>query len=136
MSIDRDALVAYLRQRAEFGEKEVFLAGFDRLEILDLLRGRGGQSMQATGAPAVSAAAPTVETPATTATAAASTAPKVRERLALDPARALNVLREDAIACTRCGLYRSGYAGRDRGRSLKLARPRLSDPGDGFGGTT
>ncbi|HEX6589277.1 MAG TPA: uracil-DNA glycosylase [Longimicrobiales bacterium] len=111
MTVDRELLVSYLRQRAELGEKEVVLAGLERREAVELLRGArralGDHAPAASPAPMSSATAvldpptPSVEAPAKPA---APQKTVVRERPTLDPMRALNVLREDAIACTRCGL--------------------------------
>jgi uracil-DNA glycosylase len=122
VGIDPQLLAAYLRQRAELGEKEVFLSGLDRREALALLRGIGrgtaagvtaaqahaqrqaqGNSVAAAAAStAASASAPASITELPAAPGAVPVAPRTKPRL--DPVRALNVLREDAIACTRCGL--------------------------------
>ena len=112
MSIDRQLLAAYLRQRGELGEREVFLAGMDRREALELLRQlrRPASGVRLPSPPAATAAAPAEAAhgfspePETAVAPAAAPVPRIRERLVLDPARALNVLRDDALACTRCGL--------------------------------
>lgn len=113
--LDRELLVAYLRQRAELGESEVFLSGMDRREILQLLR-RGPQAAvqeMAGHAPAQRPAQGRGALAEAVAAVEAPVAPPVPVRVpgsspvakpGLDPARALNVLREDATACTRCGL--------------------------------
>ena len=108
MSIDRELLAAYLRQRGELGESEVFLSGLDRKEALELLRqagrtparepaGRAHAQAHAHGIPAVVPVP--VPVPGRDPGPAAP-----RPKPSLDPARALNVLRDDALACTRCGL--------------------------------
>lgn len=118
--IDRELLIGYLRQRAELGEKEVFLAQLERREALELLRGvrrpASGVRPPSPVADDVRTAASVVANDArTTAAVVAEPPPGGRmtpatprvvasSKPSLDPARALNVLREDALACTRCGL--------------------------------
>ena len=110
MSIDPQLLAAYLRQRAEFGEKEVFFSSLDRRDALELLRQarRGAPAREPAGhghgqrhghelAAAVSPVPVPVPVPGR------DPAPP-RPKPSLDPARALSVLRDDALACTRCGL--------------------------------
>jgi len=102
MSVDLALLQAYLRQRGELGEKEVFLSSMDRRQIVRALA-----ALRATDAAgAETAARPPARAAGVSAEPAmpAATATVVRERPALDHTRALNVLRQDALACTRCGL--------------------------------
>ena len=95
MSLDRVLLAAYLRQRAELGERQVFLAGLDRLEAVQLLSGARLSAVS----DRLSAISNQLSAPASAA------APRVRERgPAVDPSRALKVLADDACACVRCGL--------------------------------
>lgn len=87
MSIDRELLAAYLRQRAEHGEKQVFLAGLDRAEALALLaRGTAGET----------AVRPRGRSPA----------PAVREPGVAYPAAALALaaLAEEIAACRQCAV--------------------------------
>ena len=122
MAIDRQLLAAYLRQRAELGETDVFLADLDRREALDLLRGRRRAAPVEVEDPAgqahaqrqaqrqgITSLADVIEAPAEAPLPLPLRVPLPGGSLAparprLDPTRALNVLREDAIACTRCGL--------------------------------
>ena len=112
MTLDPALLAAYLRQRADFGEKEVVFAGLEKREVLRLLAAvRAGAAVEETAAhghghahgagPAVSPSAGVVlEEPVRVPVPGSSPSP----RPGLDPVRALNVLRDDALACTRCGL--------------------------------
>ena len=117
MTLDPRLLAAYLRQRSELGEKEVVFAGLEKREVLRLLAAvRAGvpaspvataprANAQAGGLGAASAAV-TEPPPARPRVPPPSSSPEAApiRNPGLDPTRALNVLREDAIACTRCGL--------------------------------
>jgi DNA polymerase len=136
MSIDLALLQAYLRQRAELGETEVFLASMDRREVMRLLavakaggvvaegetaarahtraRAQGSDALVASEADTAVGETPRapprprvpVDALVSPPPALGLATPAVRERPTLDPVRALHVLREDALACTRCGLRR------------------------------
>lgn len=130
MSIDRALLAAYLRQRAELGEREVFLDSLDRGEAVRLLAGaatttgtardrlsaalgsgppeaegrrhakaQAQAQAHAHGPPAVP---PPVPIPHPDPHPDPHRVPLVREPT--PDSAALNLLREQALACTRCGL--------------------------------
>jgi uracil-DNA glycosylase len=108
VSIDRDALLRYLRQLAELGVDELVLDGMTPGEVAAIVAGRR--------LPAAAAAAPPAATVGTApaparAAAAASPAPPAAppaptEAAAMDLAAApgLTVLAGHAASCTRCRL--------------------------------
>ena len=124
MTLDPRLLAAYLRQRGELGEKEIVFPELERREVLRLLAavrtgvraevkapaGHGQAHAQRLGVESeagASAAGDVVVGGVAVeelVRAPMPGGPSTASRPGLDPTRALNVLREDAIACTRCGL--------------------------------
>lgn len=102
MSLDPQLLAAYLRQRAELGETEVFLSSLTRREALELLR--AGLRRPASGVPLPSPSLVEPYSLPVPVPVPGSVPAPAPARPALDRSRALSVLRDDALACTRCGL--------------------------------
>ena len=107
MTVDRSVLLAYLRQRAEVGERSLLLENLSRSEALATLREKR--------APAPARAAPS------------DTADDARAR------GGLQVLQTEAASCTRCRLHETrstvvfgevGLAGEVRGTSQASLRVR------------
>ena len=99
MSVDRALLAAYLRQRAELGERQVFLEGMDRLEAVALLGRRQASGVRLQGPPIDAAAAP--GHPASDPIPARVREPGVAYASA---AAALAALAEEIAACHQCAV--------------------------------
>lgn len=100
MSVDRDTLVRYLRERAELGERQFFLDALTRPELLALLRSRPAPAEQVAsgvGEPGPSPASGTAQVQSGDAVPG-----KPRHERRDHPQ--LTVLREQALACTACRL--------------------------------
>lgn len=93
MSVDRDTLVRYLRERAELGERLLYLDTLTRDELLSLLHTRAHPEPAAVAASALSTPAPPVAEPVAATPRSSGSEP-----------RQLTVLREQALACTACRL--------------------------------
>ncbi len=110
MSLERDLLVRYLRQRRELGEREVFLDALTAADALTLLRAapviKGQQS-----APAVVAAGGSVDGGATAGeratpeSAGLPAGPEEPSAAAPSAVEGLRVLGMEATGCTRCRLH-------------------------------
>ena len=107
MTLDRALLAAYLRQRAELGERQVFLDALDRVEAVQLLSGAPSPAGRTRRLPDHGrSSAGFAPAPVSAPAPASAPAPgSVKESApTYDPVRSLRVLAEDASGCMRCGL--------------------------------
>jgi uracil-DNA glycosylase family 4 len=97
VTADRSLIARYLRQRAELGERELFLDGLTALEAVTLLSGQPerseGRQSQRIAAPAQQLAVPSVSPPA---------------RAAQPASPQLIVVRQQVESCNACGLHHDG----------------------------
>lgn len=104
MTVDRELLLRYLRQRREMGEAELFLDELDAAEARALAAGRAPAPISPTAILAALAPGPegaAARPPVVEAALAAQTsvAPAARD------GAALRVLGEEVAGCTRCRLH-------------------------------
>ena len=93
MTVDRSLIARYLRQRAELGERELFLDGLTAIEALRLLNGQ----------PVTSAQPAQASKPAVAATTQQEAAPPAQRVRTSSPQ--LTVVQEQVQSCNACGLH-------------------------------
>jgi hypothetical protein len=96
VSIDRDTLARYLRQRLEMGDRELFLETLTAPELLAALSGPPSAATVVAEAPAP---------PAYAERKPAAAAVRERPALPLVEAGPLGELGREAAGCTRCRLH-------------------------------
>ncbi len=100
--MDRDLLIRYLRQRAQLGEREVFLDGLTAAEAIQILRTPPTPQIRERTDRAAQVAMPPTELAGTGAPPLTGTDAPTMERGA---GEGLRILGAEAAGCTRCRLH-------------------------------